>query len=152
MIKGQYNEYNELIDPVETHRPVVQSHLDRTFGTWMERVSKFYTANRDGKGRFISIRVSALMRMSWDEKIRIYPCRRGMIGQLERKQPLAFKNTFLCTLRADKESGCPKPFCIRQKVSCVEWLKNEAGLPNVMNSILMALEEFIRNRNRRILT
>lgn len=100
---------DELIDPVETHGPFVQSHLDHIFGTWLERVPS--RANRDGKNRLIFIRITGLglMRVFRDEKIRIYPCRRGFIGQFERKQPLDFGRTLLCTFRTHEEFGCPNP-------------------------------------------
>jgi len=104
---------DELIDPVETHRPFVQPHLDRIFGTWLERLPN--TANTDGKNRLIVIRVSGLMRVFRDEKIRIHPGRRRFVGQFEREQPLIFGRTLACTFRTHEESGCPNPLCIRHE-------------------------------------
>ena len=72
---------DELINPVVTHGPIIQSHLDTISGTWLKRAST--TANRNGKDRFIVVRRIVLMRVSGDAKVGIHTCRYGVIGQLE---------------------------------------------------------------------
>jgi hypothetical protein len=72
---------NELIDPVKTHRPIIQSHLDRIFATRPESVPT--RTDRDGIDRFINLGIIVSTGAPRDEKIRIHPCRRGVIDQLE---------------------------------------------------------------------
>ena len=75
------NYVDELINPVVTHGPIIQSHLNRISGTWLKRAST--TADRNGKDRFIAIRRIVVIRVSEDVKDGIHTSRYGALGQLE---------------------------------------------------------------------